>query len=343
MTLVTVTGGAGFIGTNLVRRLLETGDHDVTVLDNCSRSGAEGNLRDVAGHPRLKIVLADVADADAVCAAIEGANVVYHLAGQVAVTTSIVDPRRDFASNALGTLNVLEAARTVGDDPIVLYASTNKVYGALDDHSLVEADTRWINPAHPGGVDERQPLDFHSPYGCSKGAGDQYVRDYHRVFGLRTVVLRQSCIAGPRQLGIEEQGWVAWFVLAALTGRSITVFGDGKQLRDVLDVDDLLDAYDAVIAGIDVAAGQVFNVGGGPANTMSIWAEFAPMVEALVGHTIPVERRPARTGDQRWYVSDIGALTTATGWNPRIPLDQVVERVHESVVRHVTASGGPPG
>ena len=341
--MATVTGGAGFIGTNLVRRLLDGGQHDVTVVDDLSRAGAEDNLRGFAAHPRLRFVRADVADAAAMRSAIDGARLVYHLAGQVAVTTSLADPRRDFESNALGTLNVLEAARAVGDDPVVLYASTNKVYGALGGHGLVERPTRYDDPSRPHGVDEHEPLDFHSPYGCSKGAGDQYVRDYHRVFGLRTIVLRQSCIVGPRQFGVEDQGWAAWFVLAALTDRPITIFGDGKQVRDVLDVDDLLDAYDAAIVNVDRTAGEVFNVGGGPGNTISIWAEFGPLLESLIGREVPIDRRAARAGDQRWYVSDIGKLSTMTGWRPTVGVHAAVDRVHGWIGQRLTAGGGPSG
>ena len=258
-----------------------------------------------------------------------GAERVYHLAGQVAVTRSIVDPRGDFQANALGTFNVLEAARLVGDDPVVIYASTNKVYGEATGMGLVERTTRWHDAARPLGVPETAPVDPHSPYGCSKAAGDQYTRDYHRIYGLRTVVMRQSCIIGPRQIGIEDQGWVAWLIIAALSGHPITVFGDGKQVRDVLAVDDLLDAYDAVVDRIDATAGEVFNVGGGPANTISMWAEFGPSSRCSSATTSRWSGVRRGRGDQRWYVSDISKLTDVVGWRPSTDVRRAITTLHD--------------
>jgi CDP-paratose 2-epimerase len=197
----------------------------------------------------------------------------------------------------------------------------------------VEAQgSRYVYRDFPLGIPETQPLDFHSPYGCSKGAGDQYVRDYARIYGLPTVVLRQSCIYGPRQMGVEDQGWVAWLIIAAITGQSITIYGDGRQVRDVLFVDDLLDAYDASIDHIDVAAGQVYNVGGGAVHTMSVWAEFGPLLERLMGHSIPVSRADWRPGDQRVYVSDIRRAEHELGWRPRVGVDEGVQRLYDWVV-----------
>ena len=253
MGKVLITGGAGFIGSNLAKRLLEEG-HDVTVFDNLSRPGADANLkwlRQGSGSGRFLMVGGDVRDFSAMLKACTGMDYVYHLAGQVAVTTSVNNPRKDFEENALGTFNALEAARLVGNDPVFLYASTNKVYGGLGYLEIIEGKTRYSFGQFPAGIPESQPLDFHSPYGCSKGAGDQYTRDYFRIYGLRTVVLRQSCIYGYRQFGVEDQGWVAWFIIAALKGREITIYGDGKQVRDILFIDDLLDAYQAVVKGID--------------------------------------------------------------------------------------------
>ncbi len=336
-----VTGGVGFIGSNLVDRLLAAG-HDVTVVDDLSRSSAKGNLDWLqARHGPLTLIRGDVGDRRVVEQSLAGAERVYHLAGQVAVTKSIVDPRGDFHANALGTLNVLEAARLVGDDPIVVYASTNKVYGGLVDGELVEQATRWLDSTWPLGVSETAPVDPHSPYGCSKAAGDQYARDYHRVYGLRTVVMRQSCIIGPRQIGIEDQGWIAWLIIAALTGHPITVYGDGKQVRDVLAVDDLLDAYDAVVDRIDATAGEVFNVGGGPANTISVWHEFGPLLEALVGHDIAVQWGAARAGDQRCYVSDISKLADVVGWRPKIDVRQAITLLHDWLRAELAATIGP--
>ena len=329
-----ITGGAGFIGCNCVHRLLGRGEQ-VTIYDNLSRRGTDANvawLREQHGAESFRLVVGDVRDYDALARATRGVNVVVHLAGQTAVTTSVTDPRSDFEDNALGTFNALEAARRAGDNPIFLYSSTNKVYGGMEDVAVIEQETRYAYEDLPFGVPETQPLDFHSPYGCSKGAGDQYVRDYARIYGLPTVVLRQSCIYGPRQMGVEDQGWVAWFIIAVLTGQPITIFGDGKQVRDVLFVDDLLNAYDAAIARIDVAAGQVYNVGGGPARVMSIWADFGPILERLTGHSIPVSRADWRPGDQRVVVCDIRKAERELGWRPRVGVEEGIRRLYQWVV-----------
>jgi CDP-paratose 2-epimerase len=336
-----ITGGVGFIGCNYVHRLLGRGEQ-VTVYDNLSRRGAEANvawLREQHGEGAFRLAVGDVQDDAALSEAARGADVVVHLAGQTAVTTSVADPRSDFGDNALGTFNALEAARHAGTDPVFLYASTNKVYGGMEEVAAIEQETRYAYRDFPLGIPETQPLDFHSPYGCSKGAGDQYVRDYARIYGLPTVVLRQSCIYGPRQMGVEDQGWVAWFIIAAITGQPITVYGDGKQVRDVLFVDDLLDAYDAAIAHIDVAAGQVYNVGGGPPRTMSVWAEFGPIVERLMGRAVPVSYADWRPGDQRVCVLDVRKAGRELGWRPRVGVEEGIRRLYEWVVanRHLFA------
>jgi CDP-paratose 2-epimerase len=337
MATYLVTGGAGFIGCNYVHRLLDRGDR-VILYDNLSRRGADANvawLREQHGAESFRLMVDDVRDAGALIdaqRAMEGVDVVVHLAGQTAVTTSVEDPRSDFQHNALGTFNVLEAARLAGAEPIVLYASTNKVYGEMRDAAVVEEETRYAYDDRPHGISEAQPLDFHSPYGCSKGAGDQYVRDYARIYGVPTVVFRQSCIYGPRQMGVEDQGWVAWFVIAAVKGEPITIYGDGKQVRDVLYIDDLLDVYDAAIERIGTTAGEVYNVGGGPAHTMSIWAEFQPLLEELVGRAIPVSYDDWRPGDQRIYVSDIRKARQELGWQPRVGVEEGVRRLHDWVV-----------
>ncbi len=249
----------------------------------------------------------------------------------MAVTTSVTDPRNDFEINAEGTFNVLEAARLSGRKPIVTYASTNKVYGEMLDVPIAEAPTRWHYADLPNGCPETQPLDFHSPYGCSKGTGDQYVRDYARIYGLKTVVFRQSCIYGPRQFGVEDQGWVAWMTIAALTGKQITIYGDGKQIRDILYVEDLLDAYDTAIRKIDSVKGKVFNLGGGPDNTMSIWTEFGPILEGLLGKSIPVDRGDWRPGDQKVFVADIHKAADELGWSPKIGVKEGVSRLFDWV------------
>lgn len=331
MADVLITGGAGFIGSNLADRLIQEG-HSVTIFDNLSRSGCESNiawLRDTHGAGAFTLLQGDLTDFSALRGATEGAQRVYHLAGQVAVTTSVQNPRKDFEDNALGTFNALEAARQAGDDPIFLYASTNKVYGGMDDVKVVEGETQYRYRNRPHGISEEQPLDFHSPYGCSKGAGDQYTRDYARIYGLRTVVMRQSCIYGYRQFGIEDQGWLAWFIIAALKNRPITIYGDGKQVRDVLFIDDLLDAYDAAVQRIGTAAGEVYNVGGGPNNMLSIWCEFGPMLEDLLGEQIPVTHADWRPGDQRVYVSDIRKAKRELGWQPQVSVREGVRRLFE--------------
>ena len=328
-----VTGGAGFIGSNYVHRLLERGER-VTIYDNLSRAGASKNLawlQESFGENGSRLIAGDVADAALLAEAAKDADVIIHLAGQVAVTTSVANPREDFVANALGTFNALEAARASGRDPVFVYASTNKVYGGMEDVALTEEPTRWRYADLEHGCPETQPLDFHSPYGCSKGAGDQYVRDYARIYGLRTVVMRQSCIYGTRQFGIEDQGWIAWMTIAAVTGKQITIYGDGKQVRDVLYVDDLLDAYDTAIKNIDVAAGQVYNIGGGPSNVMSIWMEFEPILEKLLGKEIPVARGDWRPGDQRVFYADIRKAGRELGWKPKIGVEQGVERLYKWV------------
>jgi CDP-paratose 2-epimerase len=332
-----ITGGAGFIGANLAHRLLGRGD-DVTVFDNLSRRGTDRNLawlRQAHSRAAFRFVQADLRDYPALLAAARGADVVYHLAGQTAVTTSVVDPRADFEDNALGTFNALEAtraARDAGADPIFIYTSTNKVYGGMEDVAIEERDDRYAYRDFPQGIDESHPLDFHSPYGCSKGSGDQYTRDYARIYGLRTVVMRQSCIYGYRQFGVEDQGWVAWFIIAAVTGQPITIYGDGKQVRDVLFIDDLLDLYDATLQHIDAATGQVYNIGGGPGHTMSIWTEFRPILEQLLGRPVPVSYADWRPGDQPVYISNIDKARRELGWSPQVTVKEGIERLCNWVV-----------
>jgi CDP-paratose 2-epimerase len=326
---ILITGGAGFIGSNLAHRLISQG-HDVTIYDNLSRRGSRKNLEWLLprhGENSFRIIEADLADLPVLKQACKRKERIYHLAGQVAVTLSVQYPLKDFHDNALGTLHLLEAARDAGNDPVILYTSTNKVYGEMQDVPVVEEETRYRYQALTNGVSETQPLDFHSPYGCSKGCGDQYTHDYARIYGLRTVVMRQSCIYGYRQFGIEDQGWLAWFIIASLQEKPISIFGDGKQVRDILFVDDLLDAYDAAVAHIDKAAGQVYNIGGGPQNTISVWAEFGPMLERLLGKPIPVKYYDWRPGDQRIFVSNISKAREEIGWEPRISVQDGITRL----------------
>ncbi len=328
-----ITGGAGFIGSNYVERLLRRGE-EVTIYDNLSRASGLVNLtwlEETFGKKSFQLVVGDVTNAELLVNSTRSADVIVHLAGQVAVTSSVSEPRPDFEANALGTFNALEAARLSERSPIFLYASTNKVYGGMDDVKLMEDPTRWRYADLPHGCPEDQPLDFHSPYGCSKGTGDQYARDYARIYGLRTVVFRQSCIYGPRQFGMEDQGWLAWLTIAAVTGQTITIYGDGKQVRDVLHVADLLDAYDLAIAQIDQVRGQIYNTGGGPDNVLSVWAEFGPRLEKLLGRKIEVRHGDWRPGDQRVFYADIRKLKRELGWVPKIGINQGVEMLYNWV------------
>ena len=335
---VLVTGGAGFIGSNYVHRLLSRGE-EVVVFDNLSRAGAKLNLqwlRETFGEKSFKLIIGDIRNQDAIKEAAQDADIIVHLAAQVAVTTSVTDPRNDFDINAAGTFNVLEAARLSKKSPAVLYASTNKVYGGMESVVVSEDVDRYYYRDFPDGISEAAPLDFHSPYGCSKGAGDQYVRDYFRIYDLPTVVFRQSCIYGPRQFGVEDQGWVAWFVIAAVAKRPITIYGDGKQVRDILFIDDLLDAYDLALENMDKSAGQVFNVGGGSGNTLSIWKEFGPILERLTHSQIPVAWGDWRPGDQKVYVSDIQKASSIIGWQPKVGVEEGITRLYNWVKKNST-------
>lgn len=332
---ILITGGAGFTGINFARHYLESG-HDVVVLDNLSRRGGLENLRwlrDAADDPtRLEVLVEDVRlPGRAVEAAVESSDLLLHFAAQVAVTTSVTDPAHDFDVNALGTFRMLELVRrSRGKRPAFFYSSTNKVYGGMEDVETVEGEHRHGYADLPNGVPESRPLDFHSPYGCSKGAADQYVRDYARIFGLRTVVFRQSCIYGYRQFGIEDQGWVAWFVIAAELGRPLTIFGDGKQVRDVLFIDDLIGAYDAAWRSIDTTSGRVYNLGGGPENAISLLDLLGRLAE-IRGEEVPVRYDDWRPGDQPVYVSDIAKARAEFDWEPAVGWRDGVGRLVEWV------------
>jgi CDP-paratose 2-epimerase len=337
-----VTGGAGFIGSNLAARLLSRGE-SVTVFDNLSRRGVENNfqwLQKLDRYSGLRFCRGDTRDADAVWRALREADVIYHLAGQTAVTTSVENPREDFETNAGGTFNVLEAARRSDRNPVFIYASTNKVYGGMDEVDVAEEATRYAYRHRPFGIDETTPLDFHSPYGCSKGTGDQYTRDYARIYGLRSVVARQSCIYGRRQFGTEDQGWLAWFFIGAAKDMKLTIFGDGKQVRDLLFVDDLLDFYDLAVQNIESARGKIYNVGGGPQNSMSVWLELQPHLERLLRKSIRVEFAPWRPGDQRIYVSDIRRAAAELGWRPKTSLNDGIAKLHSWIQELLEAPAG---
>jgi CDP-paratose 2-epimerase len=320
MRLALLTGGAGFIGTNVADRLLCDGWR-VRVLDDLSRQGVEENLAWLqARHEALEFELGDVRDADAVRRAVRGADRVFHFAAQVAVTSSLDDPLHDFSVNVEGTLRLLEALR--GTRTPFLFTSTNKVYGALPDLELMRVEDRWL-PAELGGIDELRPLAFCTPYGCSKGAADQYVLDYAKSFGLPAIVFRMSCIYGAHQHGNEDQGWVAHFLLRALLDEPVVIYGDGAQVRDVLFVDDLVDAMIAATDRAHDLGGQVFNVGGGSDNTISL-LELLDLIEDLHGSRPRVDFGPERAGDQRYYVSDTRKLQRAIGWRPRATVEDGV-------------------
>jgi CDP-paratose 2-epimerase len=345
-----ITGGAGFIGCNAARRLAGAG-HDVLVLDNFSRRASPFNrewLEKTA--PSVRFLVGDVRRVEDLRRALsEPLDAIFHLAGQVAVTTSIEDPVADWDANAVGTFRLLEAVRerygrNPAGAPLLVYSSTNKVYGHLTSGETLR-DGRWDLEDLPGGVSEREPLSFESPYGCSKGAADQYVVDYHRSFGLPTVALRQSCIYGTRQFGEEDQGWVAWFALAAAFGLPITLYGDGLQVRDLLWVDDLVDAYLAAVERKAAVAGKAFNVGGGPSFRLSL-TELVAMLEKRLGRSIPVAHAPSRLGDQRVFYCDVSLANAQLGWRPRVSPAEGVDRLlswiesdREEIARFLTRKG----
>jgi len=328
---IVIFGGAGFIGSNWTERLLKTTEAKVHVFDNLSRRGSKHNLeylQKVAGRTgRLQITVGDVRDAAMVNRVVKYATEIYKFAAQVAVTTSLVDPRLDFEVNLGGTFNILEAARQHGQNPYMLFTSTNKVYGGSGETSVRAEGKRYV-AVDSDGTDESQPLDFHSPYGCSKGAADQYVRDYARIYGLRSVVFRMSCIAGPRQFGSEDQGWVAHFVYSALEGKPLNIYGDGRQVRDVLYVEDLLRAFEASYAKRETTAGQIYNVGGGAENTTSL-LELIDRIEDVTGLRAGHNFGEERAGDQRIYVTNHGKFSRHTGWQPEVNLDGILRGIHK--------------
>lgn len=319
---VLITGGCGFIGCNLANALAGRGER-VMLFDNLSRPGVRENAHWLkARHQnQIEVCVGDVGDIEAVCAAVRPARAVLHLAAQVAVTSSIVDPIFDFKTNANGTLNVLEALRLVNPAAPLLFASTNKVYGALEHLAMRQTASRYEpdDQRYAKGIDASAPLDFHSPYGCSKGAADQYVRDYARVYGLRTAVLRMSCVYGPRQFGNEDQGWIAHFLLRAIRGEPITIFGDGRQVRDALYVGDAVNAWLAALDQIDLVQGSALNLGGGPANTLSLLELLDSICEMRSVRPLIAYDQP-RPGDQLWYVSDVDGIERALGWRPTVSL-----------------------
>ncbi len=333
---IVITGGAGFIGSNTAFYYLNRGD-EVIILDNFSRRGTKSNLDwlNNAAKKKPSVIEADVrSDNKKIETSVAAADAIFHFAGQVAVTTSVENPREDFEINALGTFNVLEALRKTSSRATFIYSSTNKVYGGLEDAVVLEEESKYSFKEYPLGISESHALDFHSPYGCSKGAADQYVRDYHRIYKLNTIVFRQSCIYGPRQFGIEDQGWVAWFIIAIMQGKKITVYGNGKQVRDLLYIDDLIRAYELAITHKEKTIGNIYNIGGGPTNTLAIWLEFKPLLETLFDKKIDAIFSDWRPGDQPIFVADIRKAKEDFNWSPKINVRQGIKKLYEWVSSH---------
>ena len=328
---VLTTGGVGFIGCNVAKACLDRGDK-IVVWDNLSRAGTEENLKWLRDQGSFEFVQLDIRNREEVFDTFKKTqpfDAVLHFAGQVAVTSSVADPLTDFETNAYGTLNVLEAVRKHSPETAFLYASTNKVYGELSQAPIVEQEERYAFQFHSEGICEEQPLDFHSPYGCSKGSADQYVRDYARIYGLKTVVFRQSCIYGPRQFGVEDQGWVAWLMIARELDLSATIYGNGKQVRDLLHVDDLSRAIFGALERIDRVQGEVFNIGGGPKNTLSVLELVNRLRKESENPAWEITFSKRRPGDQSIYVSNLNKAKKLLDWSPLIGMEEGIQRLRQ--------------
>lgn len=326
MSNILITGGAGFIGVNTAAHYLKIGDQ-VWILDNLSRACSKINLAWLKKNFRgLKFIKGDIRDFDLLKREVLNKDIIFHFAGQVAVTTSVIAPLEDFEINAGGTLKLLEAIRQKNKQAILIYSSTNKVYGGMENEQLVEKESRYEYKNLVNGISEDYPLDFHSPYGCSKGSADQYVRDYARIYGLKTIVFRQSCIYGYHQFGMEDQGWIAWFIIALLLNKKVTIYGNGKQVRDILFIDDLLNAFDLAIKNIKKTSGQVYNIGGGDFN-ISIWKEFKPILGNIMKKDIKESFSEWRPGDQLIYISDIRKSKRDFNWYPKVPPQEGIKKL----------------
>jgi CDP-paratose 2-epimerase len=338
---VLITGGAGFVGCNAAR-YFGTRNWRVTVLDDLSRDGTDQNLNWLRDGTSFDFERVDIRERAAVERVLSERryDAVIHLAAQVAVTTSVTDPRTDFMINALGTFNLLDAVRRHSPEAVFIFASTNKVYGKIEGARYELRGNRYAYVDRPHGIDEEQALDFLSPYGCSKGAADQYTLDYARMYGIPATAFRQSCIYGTRQFGIEDQGWVAWFTIASRLRRPITIYGDGKQVRDVLHVDDLVRAYEAAIMSPDKIKGQAFNIGGGTSQLLSL-VDLVGLLEQRMGRKIPLRFDDWRPGDQRVYISDVRKLERVLGWKPEISVADGVAQLDNWVRLNESAFGGP--
>lgn len=333
---VLITGGAGFIGAHASRFYIEKG-WDVVILDNLERAGTLENLDWLRAFGSYRLVEGDIADTRTIRRAFSlcgsRLEMILHLAAQVAVTTSVENPIQDFRSNAWGTLNLLEGARRQKKKPIVIFASTNKVYGGLEEVGVVKRNGRYAFRKQPQGISEKQHLDFHSPYGCSKGAADQYVFDYSRIYNLPTIVMRQSCIYGTRQWGMEDQGWIAHFAICAVLGLPITIYGDGRQIRDVLHIEDLIRAYEMARQKIHRVKRKVYNIGGGPRNTLSL-LETIQILEKRLGLKMRLDFKGWRPGDQKVYVSDVRKARRELNWTPKMPIQRGVSEMVQWIVDH---------
>ena len=330
---VLITGGAGFVGSNLANAFFQRGDN-VTVLDNLSRRGTEKNLQWLKSQDAdFHFIKGDIRDFDTVSKAVVGMDVVYHLAAQVAVTTSVTDPRNDFEINLLGSFNVLEAIRKCTTPPMILFSSTNKVYGKMSHVPVLERNGRWEYELLSSGNSEKSPLDFYSPYGCSKGGADQYIRDYCRIYGIPSTVFRMSCIYGPRQMGCEDQGWVAFFLIQAALKKPVTIFGDGKQIRDVLYVSDLVNAFISAYEKRDITTGKIYNIGGGPTRTLSL-LELINFIQKELHADLPFNLDDWRPGDQKVYVSDISKAKSEFGWFPEIDPSTGLKLLHSWILEN---------
>ncbi|MFH0732495.1 MAG: GDP-mannose 4,6-dehydratase [Candidatus Omnitrophota bacterium] len=325
---VLITGGAGFIGCNIANHHIKQGD-GVIVIDNLSRPGSEKNLKWLKQQGRPEFIKQDIVNYKGLKGAIAAhkkLDIIYHMAAQVAVTTSVSEPREDFEINAIGTFNLLEVVRELKINPVIIYASTNKVYGEMTDLRIMERDGRYQYADLKNGIPETRQLDFHSPYGCSKGSADQYMVDYARIYGLNTVTMRQSCIYGPRQMGHEDQGWVAHFAICAALNRPLTIYGDGKQVRDILFIDDLIEAFNLSCKNIDRVKGMAFNIGGAVANQLSL-LELVSMLEEKLNKKLVIDYAPWRPGDQKIFVSDITKAQNILGWKPKVSKQEGITRL----------------
>jgi CDP-paratose 2-epimerase len=323
-----ITGGAGFIGINAADYFTKIG-HTVTIFDNLSRSGSQKNIEWLKSETNFEFKKGDIRNYKEIERVIRQSgpfDLILHLAAQVAVTTSVVDPREDFEVNTYGTFNLLEAVRQYNHGVTIIYASTNKVYGGMKDLEITEKSGRYIYKDLEEGVDEKRNLDFHSPYGCSKGAADQYCVDYYRIYGIKTIVFRQSCIYGYRQFGVEDQGWVAWFCIAVVLGRPITIYGDGKQVRDILFIDDLIRAFRLAYENRDRTVGNVYNIGGGSQNTLSLH-ELIIKLGDLNKKKIPLTYSDWRPGDQKVFIGNIAQAESEFGWKPMVRPDDGVKKL----------------